>query len=429
MSGRNDLVRRPPPKPSRWPKWVRDLTRIGIVTDDPGIARRQVFANVGAFIIAANALSHLVINASHNFWALMPLHIYNVIVIVIALFLHRLHRYGENLVVICLCTLIVVGHSFVVLALGLSSNLQIYFALAAFMLFVFGVQNWPLYLMFYAAAFLATLITLQFGSSMGFVNPADADFRAFLSSQAIINVMIINGLGIYYTLAALSRAEDELAQQVAVSDALVDVMLPKSVSARLKSGAERQIADRVECATVMFADLSGFTQAAGAVSAETLVGYLDELFTGFDGLCEHHGVDKIKTMGDGYMAVGGLTGDAAAGAVAAGRLAFDMLAFMRDQRPLGDTVLRLRIGLHSGPVIAGVIGDMRVSYDIWGGTVNVAQRMEAHGETDRIQVSSAFVDLAGGAFSYEPRGSLPIKGAGAMETWFLRERDAQTPPV
>lgn len=427
MSGRSDLVRRPPQKLSRWPRWARDLTRIGIVTDDPGIARRQVFANVGAFIIAANALSHLVINASHNFWALMPLHIYNVIVIVIALFLHRLHRYGENLVVICLCILIVVGHSFVVLALGLSSNLQIYFALAAFMLFVFGVQNWPLYLMFYIAAFLATLITLQFGSPMGFVNPADADFRAFLSSQAIINVMIINGLGIYYTLAALSRAEDELAQQVAVSDALVDVMLPKSVSARLKSGAERQIADRVECATVMFADLSGFTQAAGAVSAETLVGYLDEVFTGFDRLCERHGIDKIKTMGDGYMAVGGLTGDPAAGAVAAGRLAFDMLAFMHDQRALGETALRLRIGLHSGPVIAGVIGDMRVSYDIWGGTVNVAQRMEAHGEAHRIQVSSAYVELAGEAFVYEPRGALPIKGAGAMETWFLGQREAPTP--
>lgn len=427
MTGRSDLVRRRPQKPSRWPQWARQLTRIGIVTDDPGIARRQIFSNVGAFIIAGNALSHLVINASHNFWGLMPLHIYNVIVIAIALCLHRLHRYGENLVAICLCTLIVVGHSFVVLALGLSSDLQIYFALAAFMLFVFGVQNWPLFLMFYVAAFLATLTTLQFGSPMGFVLPGDSDFRAFLSSQAIINVMIINGLGISYTLAALSRAEDELAQQVAVSDALVDVMLPKSVSARLKTGADRQIADRVECATVMFADLSGFTQAAAAVSAETLVAYLDELFTGFDSLCEQHGVDKIKTMGDGYMAVGGLAGDAAAGAVATGRLAFDMLAFVHNQHPLGDTVLRLRIGLHSGPVIAGVIGDMRVSYDIWGGTVNVAQRMEAHGEPDRIQVSSAFVELAGEAFAYEPRGALPIKGAGSMETWFLGQREVQTP--
>lgn len=427
MSGRSNLVRRPPQRRSRWPQWARDLTRIGIVTDDPGIARRQVFSNVGAFVIAGNALSHLVMNATHNFWELMPLHIYNVFVVAIALCLHRLHRYGENLVAICLCTLIVVGHSFVVVALGPSSNLQIYFALTAFMLVVLGVQNWPIYLMFYIAAFLATLTIVQFSSPMGFVLLGDTEFRAFLSSQAIINVMIINGLGISYTLVALGRAEDELAQQVAVSDALVDVMLPKSVSARLKSGAERQIADHVECATVMFADLSGFTQAAGAVSAETLVGYLDEVFTGFDRLCERHGIDKIKTMGDGYMAVGGLDGDAAAAAVATGRLAFDMLAFMHDQRALGDTVLHIRIGLHSGPVIAGVIGDMRVSYDVWGGTVNVAQRMEAHGEADRVQVSSSFVELAGEAFVYEPRGALPIKGAGSMETWFLGQHGPQTP--
>lgn len=422
MRGLSNLVRRPPQRPSKWPVWARGIIRMGIVTDVPEVVRRQVFANVCALIVAGNALSHLVINASHNFLGLMPLHIYNVAIVLVALGLHRLHRFGDNLVAACLCALIVVGHSFVVFSLGLASDLHIYFALAAFMLVLFGVQNWPLFLVFYGAAFCATLLVLQVATPLGFVLPDDIDFRAFLSSQAIINVMIINGLGISYTLAALGRTEAELAQQVAVSEALVDVMLPKSVSGRLKADAGRQIADRVECATVMFADLSGFTQAAAGVSAETLVSYLDEVFTAFDRLCEHHGVDKIKTMGDGYMAVGGLSGDAAAGAVATGRLAFDMLAFMQGHRALGETVLRLRIGLHAGPVVAGVIGDMRVSYDVWGSTVNIAQRMEAHGEPGRIQVSSSFVELAGEAFDYEVRGALPMKGAGVMQTWFLASR-------
>jgi len=124
-------------------------------------------------------------------------------------------------------------------------------------------------------------------------------------------------------------------------------------------------------------------------------------------------------MGDGYMAVGGLSGDAAAGAIAVGRLAFDLLAFIEGHPPLGETILRLRVGIHSGPVIAGVIGDTRVSYDVWGGTVNVAQRMEAHGAPDRIQVSASFRTLAGEAFAYEARGATTIKGAGAMETWWL----------
>lgn len=423
MSGRSNLARRSPQRPSRWPAWARQLTRMGIVSDNPDIVRRQIFANVGSLVVAGNALSHLVMNASHSLWALMPLHIYNLAIVAIALSLHWLHRFGENLVAACLCTLIVVGHSFVVFSLGLASDLHIYFALSAFMLVMFGVRNWPIYLAFYIAAFVALVAVLRFGSPLGLLLPGDVAFRAFLSSQAIINVMIINGLGISYTLAALNRAEEELAQQVAVSDALVDVMLPRSVSARLKLGEERQIADRVESATVMFADLSGFTQAASDVSAETLVSYLDEVFTGFDRLCERHGVDKIKTMGDGYMAVGGLAGDAGAGAVGAGRLALDMLDFMAQHRPLGDTTLRLRIGLHTGPVIAGVIGDMRVSYDVWGSTVNIAQRMEAHGEAGRIQVTSPFVELAGGAFVYEARGALPIKGAGTLETWFLNRTD------
>ncbi|UJW86635.1 adenylate/guanylate cyclase domain-containing protein [Devosia sp. SL43] len=421
-------MQRSPQRPSRWPEWARHLTRMGIVSDNPDVIRRQTFANVGSLVVAGNALSHLVMNASYSLWGLMPLHIYNLAIVVIALSLHRLHRFGDNIVAACLCTLIVVGHSFVVFSLGLASDLHIYFALAAFMLVMFGVRNWPIYLAFYVAAFIALLAVLQFGNPLGFLLPGDVSFRAFLSSQAIINVMIINGLGISYILTALNRAQEELAQQVAVSDALVDVMLPKSVSARLKQAEERQIADRVEGATVMFADLSGFTQAAADVSAETLVGYLDEVFTGFDLLCERHGVDKIKTMGDGYMAVGGLSGDAAAGAVATGRLALDMLAFIDGHRPLGDTPLGLRIGLHTGPVIAGVIGDMRVSYDVWGSTVNVAQRMEAHGEAGRIQVSSSFAEMAGAAFAYEPRGALEIKGAGRLETWFLAEAETTTGP-
>jgi adenylate cyclase len=419
VSGLRDLVHRPPPPPSRFPEWAQALLRVGITTEDPEIRRRQAFANAACYIVAVNALSHLVINGGHDFWGLMPLHLYNIGVIVVVLLLHKLHRFGENVVVICLSTLIVVGHSFVVFALGLASDLHIYFALSAFMLFVFGVRAWRLFLGFYVAAFIALVLMMQFAPPMGIFIPEDTAFRTFLASQAIVNVMLINGVGLFYALTTLSRTQNELARQVAVSDALVDVMLPKSVSHRLKDGNERQIADHVDNATVMFADLSGFTTAAGLVSASTLVTYLDEVFTGFDQLCELYGVDKIKTMGDGYMAVGGLTTDAVTGAVSVGRLAFDMLTFIEGHPPLGETALRLRLGIHSGPLIAGVIGDTRVSYDVWGGTVNVAQRMEALGTPGRIQVSPAFRNLAGDAFCYESRGVTAIKGAAAMETWWL----------
>lgn len=420
MSGLRDLVHRPPPPPSRLPDWAQALLRVGIVSADPEIRRRQAFANAACYVVAGNALSHLVINAVHDLWGLLPLHLYNVGVILIALLLPQLHRFGEHVVVICLSMLIIVGHSFVVVTLGLASDLQIYFALAAFMLFVFGVRAWRLFLLFYAAAFAALILMLMFAPEHGLILPEDTAFRAFLSSQAIVNVMIINGIGISFTLTTLSRTQADLARQVAVSDALVDVMLPRSVSHRLKAGEERQIADHIENATVLFADLSGFTAAAAEVTAQALVSWLDEVFTAFDAFAAQSGVDKIKTMGDGYLAVGGLSGDARSGAIAVGALAFELMAFIDRHPPLGGKTLRLRVGIHSGPLIAGVIGDTRVSYDIWGGTVNVAQRMEAHGEPGRIQVSAAFRALAGDAFCYEERGETEIKGAGAMATWWLR---------
>jgi adenylate cyclase len=419
VSGLRDLVHRPPPPPSRLPVWVQSLLRAGVASGDPEVRRRQAFANAACYIVAINAASHLITNALHDLWGLLPLHLYNFGVIVLALLLPQLHRLGEHVVVIALSLLIVIGHSFVVVALGLASDLHIYFALSAFMLFVFGVRAWRLFVGFYLATFIALIVMLWLAPVEGLLLPEDTAFRTFLSTQAIVNVMIINGIGISYTLATLSRTQTQLARQVAVSDTLLDVLLPRSVSRRLKHEG-RQIADRVDNATVLFADLSGFTAAAGQVTATELVAYLDGVFTGFDGLCASHGVDKIKTMGDGYLAAGGLSGEAKAGAVAVGRLALDLLGFIARHPPLGQTPLNLRVGIHCGPLIAGVIGETRLSYDIWGDTVNVAQRMEAHGEPGRIQVSAVFRDLAGDAFSYTPRGPVEVKGSGSLETFWLQ---------
>jgi class 3 adenylate cyclase len=422
MSGLRDLVHTSPPQPTRWPAFVTRLMRLGIVSADPDIVRRQTFTNFAAYATALNAFSHLVIGADHNFWGLMPLHVYNLAVFVIALSLHRLHRYGENAAAIVLCTLIVAGHSFVVFALGYASDLQIYFVLVGFLFFLFGVQHWPTFLIFYIAAFVMLVVTVEFGQAGGFIAPDDTSYREFQQLQALINTMIINGFAAAYTLTSLTRAERDLARQVEVSNALVDALLPRQISTRLKSGREEQIADLVENATVMFADQASFTPAAGAVSPERLVTYLEDLFFGFDRLCERHGVEKIKTIGDSYMAAAGLHGDPVAGAIAVGRLAFDLVDFMKEHGVLGDVPLQLRIGIHSGPLVAGVIGNLRVSYDVWGNTVNIAQRMEAHGEPGRIQVSSAFRAIAGDAFAYEERGTIAIKGAGETKTWFLLKR-------
>jgi adenylate cyclase len=249
--------------------------------------------------------------------------------------------------------------------------------------------------------------------------PADTALRDILTSQAMFNTITINALIILYAVTALRRAELELENEYERSEALVSAMMPASIARRLKAGPDRRIADRVDCLSILFADLVGFTMAAHDLPPDQVVAYLDEQVRSFDMLCEECGTEKIKTIGDCYMAVAGIDGDGPGGARAIGRLALALLQ-LNEQRPLfGGRRMRLRIGLHCGPATAGVIGDMRFSYDVWGDAVNVAARMESHGVPDRIHVSEAFRTATAGVFVFEERGETDIKSIGLTRTYFL----------
>ena len=150
-----------------------------------------------------------------------------------------------------------------------------------------------------------------------------------------------------------------------------------------------------------------------------VVEYLDEFVRTFDLMCETFAVEKIKTIGDAYMAVGGLHGGSLGGAIGIGRLALEMLKIQHRRAPLGDRKLELRVGIHYGNAIAGVIGDMRISYDLWGDAVNMASRMQSHGVPGRIQVSEDYRAAAGERFLFEERGDTEIKGIGLARTFFL----------
>jgi len=414
-----DLVRSPSKPGFEMPAWLDRLTSIGIVTTDPQVARRQRFTNVAAFAAASNAASHFVMNGAYAWRDLGIIHAYNIIVTVIYLCVHRLQRFGDNAAAIALILVIMVGNLFVVWMLGLQSSLHVYFTLAGAMLFMLGVENWRLFLLFFALACAALFGVIQFAPERGLVLADDARLRQVLSAHAMINTIVINAALLFYALAALRRAEGDLEQQYARSEALVTTVLPPSIAARLKSGAEVRIADRIENLSVLFADLVGFTAAAHELSPGRVVDYLDDLVRTFDAMCEGHGVEKIKTIGDSYMAVAGLGGDGAAGAVAIGRLALAMMETIARQPPLGTRRLAMRIGIHCGEATAGVIGESRFSYDVWGDAVNTASRMESHGEPGRIQLSEAFRRLTDAAFLFEDRGATPIKGLGTPRTFFL----------
>jgi len=207
----------------------------------------------------------------------------------------------------------------------------------------------------------------------------------------------------------------ELAQ--ARSEQLLLNVLPIPIAERLKRG-ERTIADHHPTATVLFADIVGFTQLSSGLAPTRLVAILNEVFSAFDHLADRHGLEKIKTIGDAYMVVGGLPEARADHAAAVARMALDMREAIA--QVTAGTGLEVRIGLHTGEVVAGVIGVRKFTYDLWGDTVNTASRMESHGAPGQIQLSEAAAQALGEQFECEARGEIEVKGKGPMRTFWLR---------
>ncbi|NBW96272.1 MAG: response regulator, partial [Planctomycetia bacterium] len=220
---------------------------------------------------------------------------------------------------------------------------------------------------------------------------------------------------------ALERSLADLKCEQEKSERLLLNILPEKIAERLKNG-EASIAESFSAVTVLFADLAGFTQFSQQVDARHLVALLDEIFSAFDQLARLHGVEKIKTIGDAYMAVAGLPMPRPDHAAAVAAMALGMQGAFHEVMRSRGLAMELRIGIHSGPVAAGVIGRHKFSYDLWGDTVNLASRMESHGEPSRIHVSKATRDLLGDTFRFADRGEIKVKGTGTMPTFFLLGR-------
>ncbi|MBM4022555.1 MAG: response regulator [Planctomycetes bacterium] len=222
----------------------------------------------------------------------------------------------------------------------------------------------------------------------------------------------------YHRLVERNAAFADLERERARSERLLLSILPPAIAERLKD-EPGTIAESFADVSVLFADLCGFTTFTRKVDAHALVELLDEVFTEFDALAAACGVEKIKTIGDAYMAASGLPVPRADHADAAARLALGMREVFAGLVARRELPLALRIGIHSGPVVAGVIGSHKFSYDLWGDAVNVASRMESHGEPGMIHVSAHTRESLGDRFRFEERGEMPIKGSAAMRTFFL----------
>lgn len=414
------LLPRVPHRPAiHLPGFIRAILFAGIRTDDPRIRRRQLFTNILAYVAAVNALLHLVINSLHDLSGLAVINAYNAAILLFFAFNHRLHALGDLVAAVTLILGVVFGHSFIVFALGTASDLHVYFTLAGFILFIVGVENMRAFIALYSLGLAALLAAFFFAPEYGFVQTEDIELRRSLAFQSLMNAFVMNGVLITFALTALHRAEAALTAEHERSEALLTTILPRHIAERLKASRDRRIADRIDGCSVLFIDLVGFTEATNRLEPGKVVEYLDGIFSRFDAICEQFGVDKIKTIGDSYMAVAGLEGDAGRGARAIGLAALAFREVIDTSPQLGAARPRMRGGIHCGPVTAGIIGDIRMSYDVWGDTVNTASRMESHGLPGRIHVSEPYRRLATPWFDFEPRGEIEVKSLGSLRTHFL----------
>ncbi len=253
------------------------------------------------------------------------------------------------------------------------------------------------------------------------VQGLDAGADEFLAKPIDPNELLARvrvGLRQYELIQQLKRTNEQLNCEREKSERLLLHILPKTIAEQLKE-YQGSLAERFQDSTVLFADIVGFTPFSAQISPLELVSVLNTIFSQFDQLAEKHGLEKIKTIGDAYMVAGGLPVARPDHAQAIAAMALDMQKAISKIPNHKQESFTIRIGIHSGPVVAGVIGVTKFIYDLWGDTVNVASRMESSGVSSKIQVTETTYNLCRDHYVFEKRGEIEVKGKGKMTTYWL----------
>jgi len=291
-------------------------------------------------------------------------------------------------------------------------------AISGFVLVILGAYM-LLPLIFQYGEFAAWVATLIYMAIL--VTGPNAEFDVLMVASLQLIAANIIGMFALYRSERFRRLDHlkslRLGEERGRFHDLLTSILPSQVADRLQRGGE--VADEVEDASVLFADIVGFTALASRSKAPDVVDFLNRTFAAYDTLVARHGLEKIKTIGDCYMVAGGVPGTTDDHLPAMARLALDMRAAAADLRWPDGTPVNIRIGLHCGDVLAGVIGESRFLYDLWGDTVNVASRMERLAGAGEIQVSDAVRRRLQDRFAFVSRGEIEVKGKGPMPTWYL----------
>jgi adenylate cyclase len=375
---------------------------------------------MAVFISAGFGLVQM-FSGAHNWWT----GVINIVGAAIYATVPLLHRFGELVPPLTFIGTAYASIFMICWFVGTGSGLQFYFLVAACLVVLqLGVDR-----IFLAAALAAIaagmVITLQFfvPRDTG-AQPAWALSLSFVVTTISACVMVVTT--VWYAVREIVRAEAAMELEYERSETLLANILPTSIADRLKDPARNIIADKYDDASVLFADIAGFTERASDMPPEQLIRFLNRLYSDFDALVDKHGLEKIKVSGDSYMVVSGVPQPRADHVEALASFALDMADAASRLRDSRGNPLPLRIGLASGPVVAGVVGSRRFFYDVWGDAVNVASRMESTDSVGRIQVPENVYQRLRNDFVLQERGAVDVKGKGLMRTWYLVGRKSDT---
>jgi class 3 adenylate cyclase len=403
--------------PVRLPEFLEAILQAGTASYPQRERRGLIIANITGYLATVSSLIYAITYAVHDFTGLLPLVLGNLLSAICTASVPLLHRFGASAAALWLTAVLFSTMLYFIAFLGRGSGIQLnYIGAAAVTLAVLGIKRLPLAI---AIAVLALICHL----AGWFLFPPDKAlviedtwFLDQLYVNSAVSIMAIIFLIVFYGFRLAYLAEQRM-------DALLHKMMPAEIVQRLKEKPDETIADSYDAATILFADLKGFTPLSAVLGPARIVRLLDELFTALDREAVANGMTQIKTIGDAYMAVAGLPVPRQDHAEAAIRFARALLAAANRVGSRHGLDLRMRVGVASGPVMAGVIGQAKVTYDVWGDTVNLAARLESYGQPGRIHVSAVTRAALGTSYAFTAPSLVDLKGIGEVECSFLAFED------
>jgi adenylate cyclase len=402
--------------------WLVRLIEYGTHRYDRETQRRLKILNVVAYLVALITLIYAIQQMFVDLRLLLPVIVLNLMIVAIALLVPFAHRFNDIAGALLIAIAEYIALFLFTLYLGRTSGIHLqYFATPAAFFVIFGLHRLRLVLAFTVVGLVLHVAAwMLFPRSSALIAVDDAMLNSLYVTASFTTIAMVAAV-VYY---AFRLAEDARVQ----TETLLRNILPDSIVDRLTDKPEAVIADSFEEASVLFADLKGFVPLAKTLGPERTVGLLNEMMRSFDRLAAMHGVEKIKTIGDAYMVAAGVPERVADHAPRLARMGLAMLKATGELEAAFGVPLNLRIGIASGPVMAGVIGAKRLTYDVWGDTVNLASRLEGQSTPGRVLVASGTKARLEGLFQLEPRGVLDIKGLGEVEAWFLGPEEVSDPP-